>query len=42
MNLNEYHYSKETENGAIQKVVVILRMSPGFILVFKKTNDKQD
>lgn len=42
MNWNEYHYSKESENGAVQKIVVILRMCPGFIPVFKKTNDKQD
>lgn len=41
MNLNVYNYSKETENGAIQKIVVILRMCPAFIPVFKKTDDKQ-
>lgn len=42
MNLNVYNYPKETENGAIQKIVVILRMCPAFIPVFKKTDDKQD
>jgi len=42
MNLKEHHYYKETEKGAIQKIVVILRMCPCFILGFKQINYSED